>query len=139
MVSEWKSFIFHYRNSLFISKRDVSGSVLEAAPVSVSYIVVGSENGPFAFKAPDCLLLCAAERLTPSGQWTLQRHHSILESGEVQRGVKERSFPEDFFFPSPSSLCCGKCLMYVVVFFAYLIARLSCVREKSDKSPVWKK
>ncbi|CAL8369588.1 unnamed protein product [Boreogadus saida] len=98
MVSEGKSFIFHYRYSLVISKRDVSGSVLEAAPVSVSYIVVGSENGPFAFKAPDCLLLCAAERLTPSGQWTLQRHHSILESGEVQRGVKERSFPEEVFF-----------------------------------------
>ena len=98
MVTEWRSFIFHYRCSLVISKRGASGSVLEAAPASFFHVVVGSENGPFAFKAPDCLLLCAAERLTPSGQWTLQRHHSILESGEVQRGVKERSFPEEVFF-----------------------------------------
>ncbi|CAB1454443.1 unnamed protein product [Pleuronectes platessa] len=63
--------------------------VVTRGPVSV-LLTRRRENGVCAFKAPDCLSLCAAERLTPcgrSGQWsgggtdthTHTDTHTILE------------------------------------------------------------
>lgn len=92
-------FYAHFLNPL----RRPGGLLLSVSPATFSWCRCGlrpgfclrrhsPENGVCAFKAPDCLSLCAARRLTPSGH---SGHCAAAPNhpGEVQRANRRGPSP----------------------------------------------